>query len=170
MRSLTVDIALGFLTFAIALFLFNYKSHAKKAFLFSLLLFISPAILVIKESVLSIFPTWVSILVLIVIGSIMLRYIFELLFGSASHHVLGDLISSAIKYILKLIFYLPKVVFSNKKLHATLIKFGKNIVDKTKKLTFFIADSCRCFFTRIKNKKRTKSAIKLVKKEIDEDC
>ena len=108
MRSLTIDVALAFLTFSVALYLFNYRTHAKKAFLFSLFLFISPAILVIKESVLSIFPTWVSILVLIVIGSIMLRYIFELLFGSASHHVLGDLISSAIKYIFKLIMYIPK--------------------------------------------------------------
>ena len=160
--------ALAFLTFSVALYLFNYRTHAKKAFLFSLFLFISPAILVIKESVLSIFPTWVSILVLIVIGSIMLRYIFELLFGSASHHVLGDLISSAIKYIFKLIMYIPKLIFSNKRLHATSKTIGKTIVLKCKKLTLFFTESCKYFFTCLKNEKRTKSAIKLVKK-IDED-
>jgi hypothetical protein len=153
MRSLTVDIALGFLTFSIALFLFNYKSHAKKAFLFSLLLFISPAILVIKESVLSIFPTWVSILLLILIVSIMLKYIFDLFFGAASNHILGDLISSLIKYFSKLIIKIPKLIISNEFIKTKVSFFWDFVNQKSRETGLFFIVNIRKLFSYYKLKK-----------------
>lgn len=69
----------------------------------------------------------------------------------------------------KLFIYIPKFILSNKWLHATSKSIGKTIVHTCKKFTLFITDSCMNFVTQLKNKKRSKSTVKLVKKEIDEN-
>ena len=125
------ETAIALFILSVPLFILGFKKQSKIAFFCAFVVLFLPTF---REILLSFFPWWVSVLVTLLVFIVMIRIVLTFFFGETTDHIMGDLVSSAIKEAIKMLIYIPKKILSSNCFHSTSSKLGTLFIQAAKSI------------------------------------